>query len=370
MADVITVRSLEDVAYLLNILFFNMNNISSIYYDMFINPIPKDVELQRYNEAGELVTVILPNRAKDKITTYTGQGNPNGSQTADVGALYVDLVTSNMYYKSVGSDAFGWTLLLTSDNSNFLTPTGNASQLTNLNMSSASSGTLGVPYGGTGANALSGVIRGNGTSAMTAAVDGIDFLGPESSTGLIMFYPVPTIPVGWVLCDGRELSRTTYARLYRVIGDMYGEGNGSTTFNVPDLMGYFIRSWDDTRTINVPQEAAVGGHTHAFEGSTGAGTAHSHTRGTMEITGQFSGGTVNGMPAPTGAFSSTGTADRGNLGDSVSAYKLKFTGSKGWTGSTSAESTHTHPLVGNVANNAEDVENMVRNMALFPIIKY
>ena len=37
-ADVITVRSLEDVAYLLNILFFNMNNLSKVYYDMFINP--------------------------------------------------------------------------------------------------------------------------------------------------------------------------------------------------------------------------------------------------------------------------------------------------------------------------------------------
>ena len=61
MSDVITVRSLEDVAYLLNILFFNMNNLSKVYYDMFINPEPMDIELQRYDESGTLTTITLPN---------------------------------------------------------------------------------------------------------------------------------------------------------------------------------------------------------------------------------------------------------------------------------------------------------------------
>lgn len=46
-----------------------------------------------------------------------------------------------------------------------------------------------------------------------------------------------TIPEGWLLCDGRAVSRTTYKELFAVIGTAYGAGNGSTTFNLPDKRG-------------------------------------------------------------------------------------------------------------------------------------
>ncbi len=46
-----------------------------------------------------------------------------------------------------------------------------------------------------------------------------------------------TAPPGWLLCDGSAVSRTTYADLFAVVGTTYGAGNGSTTFNVPDLRG-------------------------------------------------------------------------------------------------------------------------------------
>ena len=41
-------------------------------------------------------------------------------------------------------------------------------------------------------------------------------------------------PINWLICDGSEVSRTTYADLFSVIGTSYGEGDGSTTFNLPD----------------------------------------------------------------------------------------------------------------------------------------
>lgn len=47
-------------------------------------------------------------------------------------------------------------------------------------------------------------------------------------------------PEGWLLCDGSAVSRETYASLYSVIGDSYGSGDGSTTFNLPDLTGRVI----------------------------------------------------------------------------------------------------------------------------------
>jgi len=53
--------------------------------------------------------------------------------------------------------------------------------------------------------------------------------------------PVENIPAGWLLCDGSEVSRTEYANLYDAIGVCWGVGDGSTTFNLPDLRGLFLR---------------------------------------------------------------------------------------------------------------------------------
>ncbi|HUM50254.1 MAG TPA: tail fiber protein [Chitinophagales bacterium] len=52
------------------------------------------------------------------------------------------------------------------------------------------------------------------------------------------------IPNGWFLCDGREISRSQYSALYAVILDNWGRGNNSTTFNLPDLRGTFLRGRD------------------------------------------------------------------------------------------------------------------------------
>lgn len=52
------------------------------------------------------------------------------------------------------------------------------------------------------------------------------------------------VPVGWLLCDGTEKIRADYERLFHAIGDLWGAGNGSTTFNVPDLRSYFLRGVD------------------------------------------------------------------------------------------------------------------------------
>jgi microcystin-dependent protein len=56
-------------------------------------------------------------------------------------------------------------------------------------------------------------------------------------TGAIMAWTADNPPAGWLICDGRELSRSAYANLFAVIGTTYGVGDGSTTFNLPDLKG-------------------------------------------------------------------------------------------------------------------------------------
>ena len=57
--------------------------------------------------------------------------------------------------------------------------------------------------------------------------------------------PVTAVPSGYLLCDGSTISRTDYATLYAVIGNAWGEGDGSTTFHLPDLRGRFLRGVDD-----------------------------------------------------------------------------------------------------------------------------
>ena len=57
----------------------------------------------------------------------------------------------------------------------------------------------------------------------------------SSPTGAIIMFSGSSAPIGWLLCDGSAVSRTTYANLFVVVSTTYGAGNGSTTFNVPDL---------------------------------------------------------------------------------------------------------------------------------------
>ena len=58
-------------------------------------------------------------------------------------------------------------------------------------------------------------------------------------TGGIVMWGTTTAPTGFVLCDGTAISRTTYSDLFTVIGTTYGAGNGTTTFNVPDMRQRF-----------------------------------------------------------------------------------------------------------------------------------
>src|ERR1700722_13445643 len=55
--------------------------------------------------------------------------------------------------------------------------------------------------------------------------------------GMIMMWSTTTAPTGWLLCDGSAVSRTTFSVLFVLIGTTYGVGDGSTTFNVPDMRG-------------------------------------------------------------------------------------------------------------------------------------
>lgn len=64
--------------------------------------------------------------------------------------------------------------------------------------------------------------------------------GAVSPTGMLMAYSASTPPVGWLICDGTAIDRIIYAALFSVIGTTWGAGNGTTTFNVPNLANRFL----------------------------------------------------------------------------------------------------------------------------------
>lgn len=101
--------------------------------------------------------------------------------------------------------------------------------------------------------------------------------------GAVQVFAMSSAPTGWLSCDGTAVSRSTYSGLYSAIGTTYGSGDGSTTFNLPDLRGEFIRGWDAGRGIDSgrsfgsSQADAFKSHNHnvsysAAEGGSGAGS--------------------------------------------------------------------------------------------------
>jgi microcystin-dependent protein len=78
-------------------------------------------------------------------------------------------------------------------------------------------------------------------------------LQPEVQSALlgeIRYVCQANAPAGWLKANGVAISRTTYSALFGVVGTMFGPGNGSTTFNLPDLRGEFIRGLDDGRGVD------------------------------------------------------------------------------------------------------------------------
>ena len=80
-------------------------------------------------------------------------------------------------------------------------------------------------------------------------------------TGTVIFHAKNTAPTGFLKANGAAVSRSTYSALFTEIGTTFGVGDGSTTFNVPDMRGYFARGWaddgsiDSGRTFGTTQEA-------------------------------------------------------------------------------------------------------------------
>jgi microcystin-dependent protein len=148
----------------------------------------------------------------------------------------------------------------------------------------------------------------------------------RTPAGAVMAFAMNSAPTGWLAADGTAVSRSTYASLFSAIGTTYGVGDGSTTFALPDLRGYFVRGVGVAGQNGANSDGTVSGtfgakQAHAFEShrhfvmSNGSGVAISDGNQTMQMIGnqgdnpfsyQLFGTTSLTAQANTGPTSSTG----------------------------------------------------------------
>lgn len=165
-----------------------------------------------------------------------------------------------------------------SDSSVTITPATLTSGIANY-LPDASATVKGVMEIATQAEVDTGTDNTRAVSPQTLA-GAVTILGLATPSGAITAYAGTSAPVGYLLCNGAAVSRTTYAALFAVLGSTYGDGDGSTTFNLPDLRGEFIRGFDSGRGVDSGralgsfQTDEIASHRHTIDtGVTGSASA-------------------------------------------------------------------------------------------------
>ena len=105
------VATFSQIMTLLTQLSTNYTNIFTDYYNIFLNPTPMDVTLQLFDQDGNLQTIVIPNRAKDRQYILNGEGDPNGNISGNRGSIYQDLENGAVYI-NLDSDIDGWSKIV------------------------------------------------------------------------------------------------------------------------------------------------------------------------------------------------------------------------------------------------------------------
>lgn len=224
-------------------------------------------------------------------------------------------------------------------------------------------------------NSASASITGNITVGGT--VDGVDVSAFQTSVnssisslqslvealvpiGAMTMWTLPTasatlINDRWLVCDGAEINRTTYSSLFSVIGTAFGSGNGTTTFNLPDLRRRAPIGKGDTDTIGnneglvaasrqLNHSHSVPAHAHDLSNHTHTLPAHSHGKGTLNITTSGTHTTTIDISHGHTASSSNNTVGLYTQATPAGALDHSHTISGSTTGCSITQTAHSHGM--------------------------
>jgi microcystin-dependent protein len=155
--------------------------------------------------------------------------------------------------------------------------------------------------------------------------------GAASISGEMKMWPTASAPSGYLLCNGAAVSRTTYAALFAVLGTAFGAGDGSTTFNVPDMRDRMPIGAGTTYSANSQggsKDAIIVSHTH-----TATDSGHSHVQTVYQAA-------ANGGNIPVG-FGNVGSNVTGAYSTSSSTANISVS-----TTGSSATNANLPPYLG------------------------
>jgi len=222
-------------------------------------------------------------------------------------------------------------------------------------------GSLQLPTGTTAQRptGATGDIRFNTTTTAFEGYNGGSWgeLANGVPIGSVFNLATTTVPTGFLECNGAAISRSTYASLFATISTTWGSGDGSSTFNLPDLRGQFVRGWDNSAGVDSGRSFASSqsdqnkSHNHSI---TDSGHFHQSFRSGNAGERQHSSNLTSSN------FPSSGTG-AGNLNE---AYNIAAQSSESDVGKTSNETT------GITISNDGSTEVRVKNYALMYVIKF
>lgn len=271
------------------------------------------------DSANNLEIVRVTGRVGDTLTVLRGQEGT--SARAWVGGDILELrVTANVFnsYAQTAADQ-------TFSGDNTFSGTNAFSGATTLSGANTLSGATTV----SGAASFTNTVGFSVSPTVPTAPFG-DSSGKAASTqfvtanavlpGSIIIWPGPYgLPSGYMLCNGQAVSRTTYAALFAAIGDFYGPGDGTTTFNLPNLGGRMPMGSGGVYTVGGTggtKDAVIVAHSHAV-----IDPGHAHT-----VTATANGGGFSGVyPGASGGS----TVVTSNTGSSSTGITINSTGVNG-----------------------------------------
>lgn len=234
-----------------------------------------------------------------------------------------------------------------------------------------------IVMGGTGAlklpsgttiqrpTAATGQIRFNSTTTSFEGYNGSAWgeLANGVPVGSVFNLATTTVPTGFLECNGAAISRSTYASLFATISTTWGSGDGSSTFNLPDLRGQFVRGWANNRT-------GTGDDGRSFASTqSDQNKSHNHTASITD-TGHyhhsFRSGNAGERQYNSNLSSSNYPSSGTGAGNKNEAYNIVAQSSEPNVGRTSSDTT------GISVSNANDggAEVRVKNSALMYVIKF
>lgn len=137
----------------------------------------------------------------------------------------------------------------------------------------STTGNFSVTLACAGAGTSTVITQGRNGFFVLDAVNVIAQTDTGTPIGQVAAFAMSSVPTGWLECNGAAISRSTFSALFALVSTTYGPGNGVTTFNIPDMRGYFARGWshgsavDSGRALGSTQAAAFASHLHTFTGN-------------------------------------------------------------------------------------------------------